>query len=153
MNARTLPIALCLPLLVSFLVALPAAAESKDKDKIDKTFGRPQIDAVTTAAKVLNEAKVVDFGKTIYKGKIDANLTLERVRAGKALHHRNDGAIFGNREGLLPKNRDRGYYREFVHFTKEVKGLRFPGPQRVVVGKKGEVFYTGDHYSTFTRVR
>jgi hypothetical protein len=30
---------------------------------------------------------------------------------------------------------------------------RFPGPQRVVIGKKGEVFYSGDHYASWKRVR
>jgi filamentous hemagglutinin len=34
-----------------------------------------------------------------------------------------------------------------------MKKTPFPGPQRVVIGKKGEVYYTGDHYNTFTRVR
>ena len=48
----------------------------------------------------------------------------------------------------LPR-RPRGYYREFVY---PVKGLRLPGPARVVLGKKGEVYFTGDHYNTFTRV-
>jgi hypothetical protein len=135
MRSRTLALALCLPL----LALPPAAGQTKGGGKVDKTFGRPHIDAVTAPAKVLKDAKVIDFGKTLYRGKIDPNLTLERVRAGKRLEHRNDGAIFRNRERLLPTKRDRDYYREFVHFTKEVKGLRFPGPQRVVVGKKGEV--------------
>jgi len=156
MKTRAFLVGLLLAGLASFL-ALPPQGDlqacDKGENKIDKSFGRPHINAVKTPAKVLTDARVVDFGKTIYKGKIDPNLTLDRVKAGKRLEHRNDGAIFRNRERLLPSNRDRDYYREFVHFTKEVKGLRFPGPQRVIVGKKGEVYYTGDHYSHFTRVR
>jgi hypothetical protein len=118
--------------------------------KAERTFGRPQIDAVTTPAKVLANGKVVNFGKVVYKGRIDVNPTLERIRAGKKLDHRNDGAIFRNRERQLPGQRDRNYYREFVvHF----KGTPFPGPQRVILGKKGEVYYTGDHYKSFTQLR
>jgi filamentous hemagglutinin len=114
------------------------------------TFGRPHIDAVTGPAKVLEDVKVIDFGKVIFQGKIDINPTLERIRAGKALSHKNDGAIFMNREGRLPRQKDAEYYREFVQ---HMKGQPFPGPQRVVIGKKGEIWYTGDHYQSFTKVR
>ena len=138
---------LALAVLASAALALVAAPGGA---KADKAFGKPHIDAVTTPAKVLNDAKVINFGKVVYKGKVDVNTTLERVREGKKLEHRNDGAIFRNREGNLPAQRDRDYYREFVH---HFKGAPFPGPQRVIVGKKGEVFYTGDHYAHFTKVR
>jgi ribonuclease T1 len=113
------------------------------------TFGRPQIEAVTSPAEVLKNAEVVDFGKVIFTGRMDVNPTLERVRMGNALEHRNDGAIFQNRERKLP-SRGRGYYREFIV---AMKGVPFPGPVRVIVGLKGEVFFTGDHYKSFTRVR
>ena len=127
--------------------------------KIDKTFGRPHITAVTGEAKVLPDAKVIDFGKVIYEGPIDVNPTLERIREGKKLDHRNDGVHFQNRERRLPVHKeDRDYYREFVLWDTKVNAkfkvkAKFPGPQRVVVGKKGEVYYTGDHYSTWKKVR
>ena len=105
---------------------------------------------VTSAAKVLDDAEVINFGKVIFKGKIDINPNLERIKAGKSLKHPNDGAIFQNREGRVPRNKDRDYYREFVQ---EMKGVPFPGPLRVIIGKKGEVYFTGDHYQSFTRVR
>src|SRR5262245_24760132 len=69
----------------------------------DRSFGRPHIDAVKTDAKVLKDGRVVSYGKTFYRGEIDVNTTLERVRKGKKLDHRNDGAFFRNREGKLPK--------------------------------------------------
>lgn len=81
---------------------------------------------------------------------MDINPTLERIRAGDKLDSANDGTYFRNFEGHLPKQRDREYYREFVH---QMKGMPFPGPQRVVIGKGGEVYYTGDHYDSFRRVR
>jgi guanyl-specific ribonuclease Sa len=62
--------------------------------------------------------------------------------------HRNDGAEFQNRERRLPK-RPAGYYREWVHPT---PGLGGPGPQRIVTGGEGEIYYTPDHYRTFERL-
>src|SRR3954451_21928653 len=82
---------------------LPGAAQEKSKPG----FGKPQIDAVSGPAKVLDDAQVVNFGKVVYKGKIDVNPTLDRIRAGKHLKHPNDGAIFGNKEERLPRQKDR----------------------------------------------
>jgi filamentous hemagglutinin len=50
-----------------------------------------------------------------------------------------------NREGLLPQQAA-GYYQEFVHPTPGISG---PGPQRIIVGQAGELFYTPDHYDSF----
>lgn len=58
------------------------------------------------------------------------------------------GSVFGNKEGLLPPQQG-GYYREYVHPTPGVNG---PGPQRIVTGQGGEIFYTPDHHVTFIRV-
>jgi guanyl-specific ribonuclease Sa len=57
----------------------------------------------------------------------------------------NDGSTFMNKVGLLPAQ-PQGYYREWVHPTPGVSG---PGPQRIVTGSGGELFYTPDHYKTF----
>jgi len=137
-------------LLIVLASALLPGTGATGQGKTDPKFGRPHIDAVTGPAKILDNAKVIDFGKVIYEGKMDVNPTLERIKAGKSLKHHNDGAIFGNRERRLPKNSDSEFYREFVH---QMKGLPFPGPQRVIISKKGDVYYTGDHYHSFTRVR
>ncbi len=116
----------------------------------DAGFGEPQIKAVVGPVKVVADGKVVNFGKVVYEGKIDVNPTLDRIRAGTKLDHRNDGAVFRNLERKLPKQRDREYYREFVH---RMKGVPFPGPARVIIGKQGEVYFTGDHYNSYTKVR
>jgi filamentous hemagglutinin len=136
--------------LLALAGCLISARPGLGQAKPDERFGRPHIDAVKGEVDVLKDAKVVDFGRVIYKGKIDLNPTLERIREGKKLDHRNDGAIFRNREGKLPRQRDPNYYREFVL---KMKGIPFPGPQRVILGKKGEVYYTGDHYNSFKKVR
>ena len=112
------------------------------------TFGRPQIDRVKLPVPILKEVAIVDYGKEIYRGKIDVNPELKRIREGRQLHHRNDGAFFQNREGLLPAA-PRDTYREFV-FTKT--GIPFPGPARILINTSGQVWFTGDHYAHFQKV-
>lgn len=82
-------------------------------------------------------------------GTVDLKPTLDRIKSGGSFPHRNDGSIFGNREGLLPA-KPQGYYREFVHPTPGVNG---PGPQRVITGQGGEMYYTPDHYQTFIPIK
>lgn len=112
-------------------------------------FGQPHIGAVTSPIPVLEDVRVLDFGREVYRGKMDLNPTIERIRKGEVLQHRNDGGFFRNRERLLPQKSDREFYREFVQPKFSPK---FPGPQRVVIGKDGSVWYTGDHYESFVKV-
>lgn len=79
------------------------------------------------------------------KGWVDLRTTLNRIKNGEIYSHRNDGTVFKNREGLLPKHSE-GYYREFVQPT---PSIQHAGPQRIITGEKGELFYTPDHYKTF----
>ena len=87
-------------------------------------------------------------GRTIYRGAIDLAPTLERIAAGKRLRFPNDGVTFQNRERRLP-GRPSGYYREWVVPTPGESG---PGPQRLVTGEDGDVWYTSDHYRSFRRI-
>ena len=135
-----LPSRIAPPLAVLFLLFTTAAYALG--------FGQPQIGAVKGKIAIFN-AKVVNFGKVIYNGPIDINPTLDRIRSGTKVNERNDGGVFTNTEKLLPVKSDSQYYREFVHAP---KGFPFPGPQRVLIGKAGEVYYTGDHYVTAKKV-
>lgn len=83
----------------------------------------------------------------VYQGSVELSSTVERIRAGRKLRFPNDGAVFQNRERRLP-DRPRGYYREYVHPT---DGLSGPGPQRIIKGRNGELYYTPDHYKSFRR--
>ena len=120
---------------------IPATAQSY--------FGQPHIGAVQGKLNILKDVRVIDFGREVYRGEMDVNPTIDRIRKGEKLNHRNDGGFFGNRERMLPRQNDREYYREFVH---TIRSPKFPGPQRVVIGKDGSVWYTGDHYDSFTKV-
>jgi ribonuclease len=75
--------------------------------------------------------------------------TLTRIANGDLLgQYRNDGTVFMNREGNLPIEAA-GYYTEYVVPTPGAKGA---GAQRLVIGENGEVYYTDNHYATFTPV-
>jgi filamentous hemagglutinin len=84
---------------------------------------------------------------TTLTGTVDLKPTLDRIRDGVPHPHRNDGSIFGNREGLLP-NKPNGYYNEYVHPTPGMSDTN-PGAQRIIKGQGGEMYYTPDHYGTF----
>jgi ribonuclease T1 len=78
----------------------------------------------------------------------EARETLALIKAGGPFPYQRDGAVFGNREGLLPK-RSRGYYREY---TVRTPGARDRGARRIVAGRGGEHYYTDDHYRSFRRI-
>jgi ribonuclease T1 len=79
----------------------------------------------------------------------EARATLALIRKGGPYPYARDGAIFGNREKILPAQR-RGYYREY---TVKTPGVRSRGARRIVAGKGGEFYYTEDHYNHFMRIR
>lgn len=83
----------------------------------------------------------------------EARTTLALIRAGGPFPYDKDGTVFGNREGLLPRQ-SRGYYTEY---TVRTPGSRDRGARRIVAGgdprRSGEYWYTGDHYRSFQRIR
>ncbi len=87
-------------------------------------------------------------GRVVFEGTIDLRDTLARIERGQRGSHANDGTVFQNREKRLPQ-KPSGYYHEWVHPTPNQRG---PGPQRVVTGENGEIYYTPDHYKTFERL-
>lgn len=46
--------------------------------------------------------------------------------------------------------REVGHYTEYVART---PGMTSVGPERVIIGADGEVFYTPEHYKTFIPVK
>lgn len=79
----------------------------------------------------------------------EARATMALIRSKGPFPHARDGVVFGNREGLLPKQ-PRGYYREY---TVRTPGQRTRGARRIVAGQRGELWYTEDHYNSFRRIR
>ncbi len=80
----------------------------------------------------------------------EAAETVELIEAGGPFPYpEKDGSQFGNFEGLLPERRT-GYYREY---TVPTAGSADRGARRIVAGSDGELYWTGDHYSSFERIR
>lgn len=84
---------------------------------------------------------------------VEAQRTLALIKQGGPFPYAKDGVVFGNYEGILPKQK-RGYYHEF---TVETPRARNRGARRIVVGgtaaTSGEYYYTGNHYVTFMRIQ
>ena len=74
--------------------------------------------------------------------------TLDLIDAGGPFPEDRDGVTFENREDLLPDH-PLGYYKEY---TVPTPGSTDRGARRIVVGEDGELYYTGDHYSSFSRI-
>ena len=105
----------------------------------------------TTLSLIVKNQTIYDLdGRVAYHGDVDLRPTLARIQSGQRDQHRNDGMIHRNREGKLPRQPDPEYYREYVVRT---PGLRSVGPQRLIVGKGGEAYYTPDHFQNFVRVK
>jgi ribonuclease T1 len=83
----------------------------------------------------------------------EARQTLGLIKQGGPYPYAKDGAVFGNYEGLLPRQK-RGYYHEF---TVKTPRARNRGARRIVSGgnpqTSDEYYYTKDHYQTFQRIR
>ncbi|MFC5474374.1 ribonuclease domain-containing protein [Paraherbaspirillum soli] len=83
----------------------------------------------------------------------EAQATLVLIKQGGPFPYAKDGVVFGNYEGVLPKQK-RGYYHEF---TVKTPRARNRGARRIIAGGNpqysGEYYYTDDHYQTFRRIQ
>jgi ribonuclease T1 len=139
----------------------PSNEAAAEKPATETTAGQTESDNSAAVKAVAAPAAVKKFltqipnvtvrdqdDKVVFRGTVDVGPTLKRIEQGEKLRFSHDGIVFENREKRLPK-KPSGYYHEYVHPTVKVGG---PGPQRIVKGKGGEVFYTHDHYHTFLRL-
>ncbi len=78
-----------------------------------------------------------------------ARETLDLIDRGGPFPYPQDGGTFGNYEGILP-HKGRGYYEEY---TVETPGSDDRGARRIVVGAAGDLYWTDDHYASFSRIR
>jgi hypothetical protein len=102
------------------------------------------------SALTVENVKVIHRGRVVHQGRVDLQPTWTRIQRGEKLPKESaDGAVFSNRGNRLPK-RAKGYWREWIHPTDGIGGA---GPQRIIVGGGGEIFYTPDHYDTFVQLR
>ena len=80
---------------------------------------------------------------------VQAAATVALIKKGGPFPYpKNDGVVFGNNEHLLPREAS-GYYHEY---TVPTPGASNRGTRRIITGKAGEYYYTGDHYEHIQRV-
>jgi ribonuclease T1 len=77
-----------------------------------------------------------------------ARTVLGLIDTGGPFPYSQDGTVFGNVEGLLPKH-PRGWYYEY---TVPTPGSRDRGARRIIAGQDGARYYTADHYDSFARI-
>lgn len=77
-----------------------------------------------------------------------ARRTLDLIRAGGPFPYSQDGAVFSNRERVLPQQA-RGYYHEY---TVKQGSAGDRGPLRIVGGRAGDLYWTSDHYAHFSQI-
>lgn len=78
----------------------------------------------------------------------EARRTLDLVAAGGPFPYERDGVVFQNRERILPPQ-PRGWYHEY---TVPTPGEGDRGARRIVTGRDGVVYWSPDHYATFSVV-
>ncbi|NNG40105.1 guanine-specific ribonuclease N1 and T1 [Flexivirga sp. ID2601S] len=78
----------------------------------------------------------------------EARATMALIAQGGPYPYGQDGAVFGNRERILPREPS-GYYREYTVVT---PGSKDRGARRIIAGKDGTLYYTSDHYDSFRRI-
>ncbi|MFE4711630.1 ribonuclease domain-containing protein [Paenibacillus sp. NPDC056722] len=76
-------------------------------------------------------------------GWVAAKGNLNQIAPGKSI----GGDRFGNREGLLPKAKNRIWYEADINYK---KGSR--GADRILYSNDGLIYMTSDHYKSFTDI-
>ena len=77
----------------------------------------------------------------------EAREAVDRIDRGGPFPYDEDDGVFENREELLP-DRPLGHYREYTVGGRP--GDR--GPLRIVAGEDDELYWTEDHYRSFSRI-
>lgn len=79
----------------------------------------------------------------------EAQATLRLIRSGGPFPYSQDGVVYNNYNGRLPRH-TKGWYHEYTVVT---PGERDRGPRRIVAGRDGRKFFTIDHYNSFRRIQ
>jgi hypothetical protein len=104
-------------------------------------LGRAASRALRPTTRFVHNTTVASRGRVIHRGVADLGPTVDAIRSG-SLKSR---GVYKNYDGLLP-SRAAGYYQEFEVMT---AGMQSTGPERIILGLHGELYYTPDHYQTF----
>lgn len=120
-----------------------------------KTGVKATASASKTVAQTLKtttyiEDVTIQTGKTFRKLNVDLRDTIKGIESQKIKpkpSKRSPEGVWSNDKNILPSKMDSEYYHEYLQKTPD---LNHAGTQRIVQGKGGELYYTSDHYHTFT---
>jgi ribonuclease T1 len=123
--------------LIALLVALAVGYLVRGTDGTSSSSPRPSASGVQTDDTPLSSlpSQVAETVRLVDSG-------------GPFPYPHNDGVTFHNNERRLPPEPD-GFYREY---TVPTPGSDDRGARRLIVGRDGGYWYTGDHYETFVPV-
>lgn len=141
-----------LVMLVAWMVSANVLDSGAD-DGITNTAADPTTTVVAEApATALQSDPVLQFSDlpTIRPADLppEALDTLTIIGDGGPYPFRQDDGIFQNREGFLP-DEPQGHYREYTVVT---PGENDRGARRIVAGEDGALYYTSDHYASFSEI-
>ena len=144
MNLKKLGPVLLIGVIVLVTYVLPALSGSElDGETGSVTNG-------TTTDTVFTEARISDLPPIAADNlPLEALDTISLIDSGGPFPFDRDDLVFQNREGLLPDH-PQGYYREYTVIT---PGENDRGARRIVSGDDGELYYTADHYSSFSEIQ
>ncbi len=122
--------------------AVKEAEEKIINETLNKSgvvVGKYNLKVITKEVQIVSETKFQS-----YSFKVERNFEdiVKDFNAGK-LNKR--GIYKNNTEPYLPIMPDKDYYTEYEILTKEYPNST--GPERLITGKNGELYYTPDHYT------
>lgn len=141
-------------------VASLNVAQKKARKRVANQNVNPKVtNSLMKASRSKNAYRVNVKTPTGTLKRVNLSGTLKRIAAQRKLPRkvrgRNDGKIFdnGRKKGhqQLPQ-KYHGYYREYTHHVKGSSKNKSKNTHRIVVGNKGEIYYTSNHYKSFSRL-
>ena len=156
MSAVKSTVNMVLPILLSLLILLTGCAPSDGlnpapaaavPDTVEEVQAGPIIEPQAIADYLFEHGELPDNFITKKEAQAlgwDSKTNyVSDVAPGKSI----GGDYFGNYEGSLPKVKGRKYYEADCYYT---GGKR--GAERIIYSNDGHVWYTDDHYVTFTEL-
>jgi RHS repeat-associated protein len=102
--------------------------------------------AIKATERAMESVKLAEKAKDLAKQQIEINEAIIRIKSDGPFPYKKDGALFKNKEGILPD----GKYKEY---TVKTPGATDRGKQRIVQNvDSGVMYHTSDHYQSFRRL-
>jgi ribonuclease T1 len=138
------------PIPTSLAARYPAATQPAVTSSNARTTVASRQSSRTTTATITSPITTPSGVDTIVASALpsQARDTLALIAAGGPYPYKQDGVVWENREGRLPKQK-RGYYHEYTVVT---PGSPDRGARRIITGADGAHYYTADHYGSFKLV-